>query len=436
VTASLQASVGQAWARLQEKFVAETPNSRELTNRAKAVLPGGSTRTVGWFAPYPVVFERGDGPYLVDADGRQYIDLFCNGLSLIHGHAYPPVIEAAERVLRSGTAWPGTSAHQIDFAELLSSRIPSHGLVRFTNTGTEAGMLAVKLARAFTGRHSVLKSWAGYHGSYDVLEAGLHGQGEEPGTSRLGVFNDLESFERVFAEHGDEIAAVILESVMYTGVVTAADPEFLTGAKELAAKYGALFILDDCLMFRLCEGGSAQHYGVEADLTMLGKFIGGGTPVGAVVGRPDIIGQLDPTRADRIYHGGSFNGNVLGAACGTVAVANLTGPVIEAMDQRAQRIRTALENTAGTLGLPLVTTGIGSAFGAYLSASVPSPTGPRDDIAMSKLFHLAAIRRGILIGDGNEFALSSVIDDAVADDVIARLTAALADTAAELSALS
>jgi glutamate-1-semialdehyde 2,1-aminomutase len=307
-------------------------------------------------------------------------------------------------------------------------------LVRFANTGTEAGMLAVKLARAFTGRPAVLKSWAGYHGSYDVLEAGLHGQGEDPGRARLGVFNDLESFERSFAEHGEEIAAVVLESVMYTGVVTAADRGFLLEAKELAHRYGALFILDDCLMFRLAEGGSAQHFGVEADLTMLGKFIGGGTPVGAVVGRHDIVGQLDPTRTDRIYHGGSFNGNVLGTACGTVAVRNLTGPVIDAMDRCAQRIRTALETAAAGLGLPLVTTGIGSAFGAYLSASVPDPTGPRHDLAMSKLFHLAVIRRGVLIGDGNEFALSSVVDDEVTDEVIDRLTAALHDVADELDA--
>jgi glutamate-1-semialdehyde 2,1-aminomutase len=436
VTASIQATADQALARLQDRFAAETGRSRALTERAKAVLPGGSTRTVGWFAPYPMVFERGSGPYLFDADGRQYIDMFCNGLSLIHGHAYPPVIETAERVLRSGTAWPGTSEHQIAFAELLSSRIPSHGLVRFANTGTEAGMLAVKLARAFTGRPSVLKSWAGYHGSYDVLEAGLHGQGEDPGRARLGVFNDLESFERAFAEHGDEIAAVLLESVMYTGVVTAADREFLLGTQELAHRNGALFILDDCLMFRLSEGGSAQHFGVEADLTMLGKFIGGGTPVGAVVGRHDIVGLLDPIRADRIYHGGSFNGNVLGTACGTVAVRDLTGSVIDAMDGRAQRIRSAVETSADRLGLPLVTTGIGSAFGVYLSAGVPAPIGPREDVVMSKLFHLAAIRRGVLIGDGNEFALSSVVDDAVTDEVIDRLTAALEDVAVELGPVS
>lgn len=434
MTVSAQASVDRAWLHFQDRFIAETPRSRELTERAKAVLPGGSTRTVGWFAPYPMAFERGSGPYLFDADGRQYIDLFCNGLSLIHGHAYPPVVDVAERILRSGTAWPGTSESQIAFAELLSDRIPSHGLVRFANTGTEASMLAVKLARAFTGRQSILKTWAGYHGSYDVLEAGLHGKGEDPGRARLGDFNDLRTFERAFAQHGTEIAAVVLESVMYTGIVTAAEREFLVGAQELAHRHGALFILDDCLMFRLAEGGSAEYFDIEADLTMLGKFIGGGTPVGAVVGRPDIVCQLDPHRADRVYHGGSFNGNVLGTACGTVAVRDLTGSVIADMDRRATRLRTALETAAAERGLPLVTTGIGSAFGAYLSEGVPSPTGPRDDVPMSRLFHLAVIRRGVLIGDGNEFALSSVVDDDVTTEAIDRLTAALDDVANELDA--
>src|SRR4051794_17790632 len=328
----------QARTVLEERYLKRTTASSERTERATHVLPGGSTRTVGWFPPYPMVFDSGDGPWLVDVDGNRYVDLFCNGLSLIHGHGYPPLVEVTDRVVRRGTAWPGTSEHQIEFAELLSDRIPSHGLVRFANTGTEAGMLAVKLARRFTGRPAVLKTWAGYHGSYDDLEAGLHGQGELPNRTWLADFNDLASFERVFAEHGDTIAAVIVESVMYTGVVTVADRAFLAGVRDLAHQHGSLFMLDDCLMFRLAEGGSAEAFGVEADLTMLGKFIGGGPPVGAVVGRPDVVGLLDPRHPSRVYHGGSFNGNVLGTACGTVAVRNLTDAVIGQMTARADRI--------------------------------------------------------------------------------------------------
>src|ERR1700684_3669352 len=152
---------------IEARYRRLTPASRELTDGAALVLPGGSSRTTGWFRPYPVVFSRGSGPYLFDADGSRYIDLFCHGLSLLHGHAFPPVATAMERVARTGTAWPGTSVEQIRFAELLTARLPGGGLVRFANTGTEPGMLAVKLARSFTGRAAILKAWAGYHGSYD-----------------------------------------------------------------------------------------------------------------------------------------------------------------------------------------------------------------------------------------------------------------------------
>lgn len=417
---------------LEDLYLLRTATSAARTDVAKRVLPGGSTRTVGWFRPYPMIFDRGVGPYLVDVDGNEYIDLFSNGLSLIHGHAYPPLVAITDQVVRSGTAWPGTSRHQIEFAQLLSDRIPSHGLVRFANTGTEAGMLAVKLARRFTGRPAVVKTWAGYHGSYDDLEAGLHGQGELPNRTWLADFNDLASFERVFAEHGDTVAAVIVESVMYTGVVTVADRAFLAGVRELAHRHGALFILDECLMFRLAEGGSAQVFDVAADLTMLGKFIGGGTPVGAVVGHPDIVGLLDPNNPSRVYHGGSFNGNVLGTACGTVAVQHLTAKAIDDMGRRAQQVRSALAAKAAELGIPLVTSGLGSAFGVYLSDSLPGPTGDRTDIELSQLFHLAAVCNGVHLGDGNECALSTVIDDDVTLDLIGRLNSALDDLAAAL----
>jgi glutamate-1-semialdehyde 2,1-aminomutase len=414
---------------IEARYRQLTPTSRALTDRAALVMPGGSTRTAGWFRPYPVVFSRGSGPYLHDVDGTRYIDLFSNGLSLIHGHAFPPVVVAMERVARTGTAWPGTSVDQITFAELLAARLPGGGLVRFVNTGTEAAMLAVKLARYRTGRPAVLKAWAGYHGSYDDLEAGLNGRGEISGRALLAHFNDVRSFEQAFDAHPGEIAAVILESVMYTGVVTGPEPGFLRAVQDLARRNGALFILDDCLMLRLAEGGSAQQYELTPDLTVLGKFIGGGTPVGAVVGDPEVIGILDPRNPAGKYHGGSFNGNVLGTACGFAAMQALTADAIAAMNEDAAHLRSVLEAHAASVGLPFVTSGVGSAFGAYLTAEVPSPTGPRSDAYLSWLFHLAAISHGVVLGDGNEFALSTVTDRSVVDDAAERLCAALTDVA-------
>jgi glutamate-1-semialdehyde 2,1-aminomutase len=161
------------------------------------------------------VIERGEGPYLWDVDGNRYVDLVYNGLSLIHGHAFPPVVDALGAVLARGSAWPGASSEQIEFAEALLKRVKSADLVRFTNTGTEAGMLAVKIARRATGRPLVLKAWAGYHGSYDDLEAGLAGQGPIPGRTALADFGSVQSFERALSSFGSEVAAVVLEPVMY-----------------------------------------------------------------------------------------------------------------------------------------------------------------------------------------------------------------------------
>ena len=245
--------------RIEEEYLRLTPGSAHLMQRASGSMPRGLTRTLSWFAPYPVAFDHGHGAKLVDIDGNSYIDLFSNGLSLIHGHAYRPIEEALRKALTRGTAWPGTSDAQVEFAELLCARVPGDVQVRFTNTGTEATMLAVKLARHATQRPLIIKAWHGYHGSYDDLEVGLLGQGEMPGRVALATFGELDSFAEALARHPGEVAAIVIEPVQYTGVVTAPPEGFLVQLRELAREAGVLFVLDDCLMFRLGEGGSAER---------------------------------------------------------------------------------------------------------------------------------------------------------------------------------
>ena len=228
---------------VEETYLAKTRQSARLMSRAEHSLPGGLTRNFGYHRPYPVVMEKGNGPFLWDVDGNRYVDLVYNGLSLIHGHAYPPVTEALARRLPQGWAWLGTSRPQIEFAETLCARINIFERVLFTNSGTESSMLAVKLARRFTGRPLILKAKGGYHGTYSDLEAGLHGQGELPGHTLLADFNDLASFENVLDKHGSEIAAVLLEPVMYTGVVTPPVGSFLRDVQAAARRVKALFVL-------------------------------------------------------------------------------------------------------------------------------------------------------------------------------------------------
>jgi len=242
---------------IEDRYRRETPTSAALMAQAAGALPGGNTRTTSFHPPYPVVIERADGPWLWDVDQRCYLDLFCNGLSLIHGNNFPPARTAISDAIQRGTAWSGTSRDQIAYAELLRDRIEALQLLRFTNSGSEAGMLAVKAARHITGRPYIVKAVGAYHGSYPDLEAGLYGQGDLVGRALVAPFNDLGRFESVMARHGRDVAAIVIEPVLVTGRVVPPAPEFLSGLQSLARRHGAITILDDCLMLRLAMGGSA-----------------------------------------------------------------------------------------------------------------------------------------------------------------------------------
>jgi glutamate-1-semialdehyde 2,1-aminomutase len=192
---------------IETEFRKRTPRSASLIERSAHSMPGGLTRGFGFHWPYPAVMERGEGCYLWDVDGNRYIDLVSNGLALIHGHAFAPVVNALAAQLPHSWAWLGTSVPQIEFAEALCRRLANFERVLFTNSGTESGMLAVKLARRFTGRPLILKLRGGYHGSYSDLEAGLEGRGEIPGHTLLAEFNDVASFERKLEQHEGQVAA-------------------------------------------------------------------------------------------------------------------------------------------------------------------------------------------------------------------------------------
>jgi glutamate-1-semialdehyde 2,1-aminomutase len=417
-------------ASIQARYIERTPASRHAMERASRSMTRGLTRSLSWFRPYPVVFESGQGAVLRDLDGNEYIDLFGNGLSLMHGHRHPEITEAVAAALARGTAWPGASDAQIEFAELLCARLRPEGAMRFANTGTEATMLGVKLARAATKRTMIVKAWHGYHGSYDDLEAGLNGNGEMPGRVALAEFGEIDSWLGVLDRHDGEVAAVILEPVMYTGIVTTPPDGFLNELREECRKRGVLFILDDCLMFRLAEGGSAQHFGFEPDITCLGKWIGGGFPVGAIVADTELMEIFDPLGAQPLYHGGSFNGNLIGSVAGKIAVERLTAGEIDRIDGLADRLRGGIERAGEEFGLPLTTSGLGSAFGLYV---LDGPGGEIDWDATFQL-HLAAVTHGVYYGSGGEFGLFTALDDetvAAAADGMAR---AIADVAAARAA--
>jgi glutamate-1-semialdehyde 2,1-aminomutase len=411
---------------IEQAYRNATPQSAELMQRAARVMPGGNTRTASFYPPYPVVLERGDGAWVWDVDGRRYVDLFCNGLSLIHGHNYPPVRKAIEAVLPRGTAWAGASREQIAYAELLTRRLPAMERVRFTNSGSEAAMLAVKAARHSTGRPCILKMVGAYHGSYPDLEAGLYGQTDLPGRALTAHFNDFDSFERVMASHGREIAAIVIEPVLVTGRVVTPEAGFLTRLQNLARRHQALTILDDCLMLRLAVGGSAEKFDLQPDLIVLGKFLGGGTPFGAVGGRADLMEMFNPTRPGCLFHGGSFNGNPVGCAAGLHTLRDLTAERIAVMDGKRQQIHDALSARARELGLDIVLSGLGSVAGIAFAADPSRHEDNPSALGLVPLFQLACANAGVLLGPGGVMALSTAHDDAAMSTVIAGLTSALA----------
>ncbi len=420
---------------IEDRYRRATPGSAALMREAAAVMPGGNTRTTSFHPPYPVVIERGEGPWLIDVDQRRYVDLFQNGLSLVHGNAYGPARAAIETALGRGTCWSGASREQIRFAELLCDRIRPLELVRFTNSGSEAGMLAVKAARRVTGRPYILKAVGAYHGSYPDLEAGLYGQGSLAGRAFVAPFNDLDAFERIMAEHGPEIAAIVVEPVLVTGRVVPPAPGFLSALEALARRHGALSILDDCLMLRLAVGGSAEKFDLHPDLVVLGKFLGGGTALGAFGGSRDLMAIFDPTRPRPLFHGGSFNGNPVGCAAGLATLSDLTAERIQVMDQAAAALREAIATRAASLGLKVTVSGIGSVAGIAFAAD---PQRHEDDpsvLGLASLFHLACANEGVLIGPGGIMSVSTVHDAAAmsaAIEGISKALGALADLLASL----
>jgi len=409
-----------------ETYLARTPASAEIGPRAERVMPAGETRAAGYHAPYPLTLARALGTRTWDLDGNEYFDLNYNYTSLVHGHGYAPILETVERVIREGTAWPARNLHQVELAELIVDRVASVDLVRFCNSGSEAAMLALLIARTATGRRKVLMARHGYHGSH---EAFLHGGGGAPGDwpdTILAPFGDADAFEAVLAEHGDEIAAVFLEPAQ--GGVFTAPAEFFRRVQAATTKAGAVFVLDEVITFRQSTGGMQKYLGLNPDLTMFGKIIGGGFPVGAVGGRRDLMENLDPRRAI-INHSGTFNGNPVTAAAGVVSVRELTAERIAIMAGQAEELEGKLQASAARRNLPMTTRREGSLLGVSFTRGELSPRGGPNPLATN--FHLAGLNRGLYFSSRGLLVLPSILAEGDLAELADRFDAVLEDVASE-----
>lgn len=437
--------------RIAESILAEfrsrTPRSAEMAEAARRVMPGGDTRTVAFHAPYPLTVASGSGCTFEDVDGNEYIDLLNNYTSLIHGHAHPAIVAAVTEQLPLGTNFATALEAQTTLAGIICDRVASVDKVRFTNSGTEATMNAVRAARAFTGRDLIVKMEGGYHGTYDDFEVSVHpdpaaaGPADAPASvlDTRGVpsntvdnvlvtpLNDIAAVERLFARRGREIAAVIIEPVMGSGGMIPAERPFLEALRELTEANGALLIFDEVMTFRLETGGIQQHFGIKPDVTTFAKIIGGGFPVGAFGGRDEIMAMFDPNRPNPLWQSGTFNGNAVTMVAGIAAMEHYPAAEVARINALGDRLRAGFDNAIARAGIPGRTTGYGS------FASVHFVDGPirnyRDaaagDPAFKRLVHLALLCEGVFAAPRLMFCASTAMSEQTIDRVIAAFERAL-----------
>lgn len=411
---------------LLDDYLARTPRSRALFERATASIPGGSTRTTIFNPPYPPYMARGEGLRTWDIDGNGYRDFLGNYTSLILGHAHPDVVAAVEEQVRRGSAFAAPTEVEIDLAEEIRERLPSVERIRFTNSGTEATMFAIRAARAFTGRPLLAKFAMAYHGTHDTALAGTPGVPDA--ISGLVVelpWNDADGVEGALAGRERQVAAIIIEPVQGAGGIRGADPEFLRFLREYADRIGAVLIFDEIIAFRIGPNGAQGAFGVRPDLTTLGKIVGGGYPLAAFGGRAEIMNQFDARRRGAMSHGGTFNGNPVAAAAGLATLRFLTPERYERLASLGERVRERIRTGIAARAVDAHVDGIASLFQVVAGPSLRGEDGlsATESLFLGLLvdgFHLAPRGMGAISTPATEGDI-----DALAEAVVGRLAAML-----------
>ncbi len=435
--------------RIEAEYRQRTPQSEAYFQRARQILPGGDTRTSTYHAPYPLVMARADGTTLQDMDGHSYLDCMNNATSLIHGHAFPPVVNAMAQQAIRGTAWGAPCEGQMELAELLCERVDSLERIRFTNSGTEATLMAIRGARAYTGKDLIVKIEGGYHGTHDLVCASVGPEMDTAGPAsapftipqgpglpraimdqvRVAPYNDSAALASVLDAHAGQVAAVVVEPLLGSHGFVTATPEYLQAVRSLTADRGVLLVLDEVQTFRLDTGGAQKIYGISPDLTAMAKIIGGGLPVGAMGGRTEIMDLFDPADSKAISHGGTFNGNPMAMATGLAAMQYVTTASVARLNHLGDRLRTGIGEVATEQGLQIQTTGWGSLVGYHFS---PAPVLDYRDARqappeLKHAFFLACLNHGLSLSPAGSLNVSTVMSETDMDRALHLFQAALVD---------
>jgi glutamate-1-semialdehyde 2,1-aminomutase len=387
---------------LIEKYNSMSKTSRKLYERACKVFPDGSTRRGLFFPPYPAYIVKGEGCRVYDIDGREYIDYTSNLGPLILGHKNPRVMKAIKEQLECGTVLGGPTELEIQLAEKILESFPSGEQVIFCASGTEANMLGLRVVRAYTGKEKILKCEGAFHGTSD-------GFSEGPGISQ-GIlaktvtvpFNDIERFEVAIKKHRDELAAVFIEPIL-RGIPP--KPDYLKQVKKITEENGVLLVFDEVVTgFRLSRGGAQGKWGVRPDMTLLGKLIGGGFAIGALVAKKEMLKPFKPIRAsglavDRppISHAGTWNAHPVAMAAGLATLEELTPSAYAHLDETGETLRQGMEKAAERAGIVVQVVGVGSVFHIYFTDQpiIDSASAKTGNQLFLRHYDLNLIIRGI-----------------------------------------
>ncbi|MBP0444105.1 aminotransferase class III-fold pyridoxal phosphate-dependent enzyme [Roseomonas sp. SSH11] len=363
------AALEEALDEARAGYAARNPQSAAMLRRNQAFMPGGNTRSVLFYEPFPLVMARGEGCHLWDADGHRYVDLLGEFTAGLYGHSNPVIRAAILEALEGGLNLGAHNMLEGRLAELVCGRFPSIERVRFTNSGTEANLMALAAAKAFTGRPRILVFTGAYHGGVLTFVSGPS-TASVPHDFLLAPYNDEETATRLIRENADSLAAVLVEPMLGSGGCIPGDPAFLSALRAETEAVGALLVLDEVMTSRMSGAGRQAMLGLRPDLTTLGKYIGGGMSFGAFGGRADVMALFDPTRPGGLPHAGTFNNNVLTMAAGAAGLTQVFAPeTADALFARGEALRDRLNALCRARAAAMQFTGLGSLMNAHFTAA-------------------------------------------------------------------
>lgn len=410
-------------------YETQTAKSKAMNLEASKYLPGGTSRAAAYFEPYPFFAERANGHYIYDLDGNKFLDFMLNATTHILGHNNATIAKAVEAQVKKGLSYGVPTKAQIKLSKMICERVKSVDKIRFTNSGTEATLNAIRAARAFTGRHKIAKVEGGYHGTHEYVSVSVsHETPQGENTGFVGVpewpgqppsvlqdvlvfpYNNISAIEDLVTEHGNELACIILEPVFSNIGYVPATKDFMIRLRNITRKAGIILIFDEVQSFRLSQGGAQEILEVSPDLTTFGKIIGGGMPVGAWGGRSDLMELFNPLSGPVIEHSGTFNANPITMVAGVATLNQLTMDKYSTMNERGARVRNELQTVFDELDVPAQVTGVGSLFGMHFCNHeiVDYKTMKLADQRMKKAMFKGMLDQGILLFGKCTGALSVV----------------------------